>query len=95
MLYAPASLCSVDIHMVSSLRGGAASWSTGMSSAMVSSTVWIDSECSVHCLSLWVDWFSILHPGFPFEMLFSSFFFPFLESPARVSTNVVFRELDN
>jgi len=81
--------------MISSLRGGATSLSTGMSSAIVSSTVWVDSKGSVHCLSSLVNWFSILHAGFPFEVLFSGFCFPFLESPARVSTDVISRELDN
>jgi len=66
-----------------------------MSSTIVSSTVWIDSECSIHCLLLWIDWFSVLYAGFPFEVLFSGFFFPFLEGLAGISTNIVSRELDN
>jgi len=71
------------------------SWSIGISSAMISSMVWIDSKCSVHCLSPWVDWFGILHASFPFKVLLSGFCFPFLEGPARISTNIISRELDN
>ena len=71
------------------------SWSIGMSSAMVFSVVWIDSKCSVHCLSLWVDRFIILQASFPFEMLLSGFFFPFFEGPTRVSTDIISRKLDD